>query len=89
MWRRMKEILQEWYDLVLEKVNWGAAFSKDQPAWNGMSTKKTVDKLLKDVATFHIANETWILVKSVVPGQRRPPTSVITSLITVATTKRA
>jgi hypothetical protein len=34
----MREILHEWYDLLLERANQGAAFVDDLPAGNGMSS---------------------------------------------------
>jgi hypothetical protein len=38
LWRRMREILYEWYDFLLERANQGAAFVDDLPAGNGMSS---------------------------------------------------
>ena len=38
VWRMMREILQEWYDSVLDNVNQGGAFSENQPACHGMSS---------------------------------------------------
>jgi len=38
VWRRTTEILREWEDRYLEKINQGEAFSKDQQACNDRSS---------------------------------------------------
>jgi hypothetical protein len=40
-------------------------FVQGQPACNGVSSYKTIKRLLSMVAAFHFANETWIFVNSV------------------------
>ena len=88
MWRRMREILQEQYEPIWERRNWGAAVSEQQPGCNRMSSSKMIETLLNVVATFHLANETWIVVINVFTARRHSPTSAHTSLILVATTMK-
>jgi len=80
VWRRMREILQVWWNPFLEMINWGVAFPQDKPACNGMSSKKTVETLLNVVAAFHFANETLIFINGVYTAWRLTPTSARTSL---------
>jgi len=63
-WRRMREILWEQYESVLEKVNRGAAFSKAQPARHGMRTSMSIETLLIIAATIRGITESWIFVDS-------------------------
>jgi len=63
-------------------------FFRRQPACNGMSTKKTVETLLKVVGTFYFANETRIFLNSVFAARKRTSTSALTSHTSVGTTKK-
>jgi len=83
--RRMREILCEWKDPVWKIVNWGAAFSEDQLACNGISSSKTIETLWIIIATLPFANETWILINSVNTARRCTSISPLRSLCSVVT----
>jgi hypothetical protein len=87
-WKRKREILWEWLDPCLQKLNQGVAFSKYQRVCIRMSSWNSIENVLNVVEKCHVSNKPQIFVNKVSTTGRGTNSLVRMLLAYIATTKK-